>query len=327
MTRIRLDIFLFLCFFILIISCEATEPDPIGQISGVVMDDSLKIPMNGAFINLSINQVADTTDSLGSFYFDSLTVGFDTLTIISTSEIYDTLNNVIDIQKGLQEINISLKWLPCFDDRPTEDTTRQYVSTKIGFDNDYRVLQPVNLNYFYVRFDTSVTDTKRIDSLIHEYNLTFAVNSSGGGEYIYFSERDHYYYTILCVPEGKRPEIYFTPYGKKNFCNFGSEPMVDYSFAVFGDGVAGIFGDLLFTFNDSVTHETIYKFFDQYGLRLIYFDKSTSDLWKDLWVVLVTPKSPMNIMDLMEYIKREDIINQAKISVVGGGFGNVPKCQ
>jgi DNA-binding beta-propeller fold protein YncE len=91
-------------------SCEQpNEPaaDKLGSISGLVLDQATEAPIVGAEVRALINEVADTTDSLGAFLLDSLALGDETL--IVTTPWYDTSYTALYIQDGPQEVTLSPK--------------------------------------------------------------------------------------------------------------------------------------------------------------------------------------------------------------------------
>ena len=232
---------LILFALVLQFACEDEGSPPVtppivlkfGSLSGIVIDSVNGSGYEGAVVISLVNQVTDTTDEAGAFFLDSLMAGTDSILVIS--EIHDSLITVIDINEGANEFAFTPNRLPCFDDRPAEDTTRVYFMPISG---DTIILDP---SLIYVRFDPSIQDTTIIDSLLQKYGLKVSSTGLGplDGEGLS---------GVLCPTNGLRAEYFFTPYGKDNFCNFGADPLVEYSFGIIKSDGSIIFGSISFIF-------------------------------------------------------------------------------
>ena len=98
-----------------------------------------------------------------------------------------------------------------------DDTTRSYTF----WDGSVHYLTP---SYVDVRFAKGTSDSSAL-AIAAKYRLRF---------------RTHWFQStmyVFCVPEGGRAEEVFTPYGKSNVKNFGSEPLVEVAFGLFDNGL------------------------------------------------------------------------------------------
>ena len=176
-----------------------------------------------------------------------------------------------------------------YKNEPVEDTTRIY--TKYVIDVDGTILRTDTMaiysNAVHARFYPWVTDTIKIKELLKKHNLrpVHELNVSNN-----FIEAD------LCVTDNRRAEYHFTPYGKEGFRNFGADSLVEYAFAVFGDGWLIPSGKMVFKFTNETTQTRIDSLFEENGLRLLRISPdypSGSRYW-----ALITPKSKKNVLDL-----------------------------
>ena len=260
------------------------DNDSFGSISGLVLDQETEQPIIGAVVSAIENAVYDTTDSLGLYLLDSLSTGLDT--IVVKTEIYEAHSTIINITSSLQDLNFLLNRLPCFNDRPAEDTTRFYY---MPHSMDTLLLEP---SIIFARFDPQLQDTAIMLNVIREYGLHPLYAESpfivmDGGQYT----------ALLCVPESRRAEYYFTPYGLDNYCNFGSDPMVEYAFGVFNHGWRIIYGRISFDFSSGFTETQIDSFYRVHGLRYLYTRPGSGELGPYYYTV-VTKLSKSNVLDL-----------------------------
>lgn len=220
-------IFLLISTATLSINCEDEPTTPeqprYGSLSGTIIDPGDELPYPGAVVSSLVNPVSDTTDTTGQFFLDSLLTGVDTILVMS--EIHDSLLTVINISEGMNELTLTPDRFPCFTDHPAEDTTRVYRhhASPGG-------ILTLNKSLIYANFSKTYFDSLEIVELAESYGLR---KPSNYGTAVWLGP--DFWHGMFCVPEGTRPEIYFTPWGKENFCNFGSEEGVEYSYAVFGD--------------------------------------------------------------------------------------------
>ena len=254
----------------------------LGQLTGIVMDDSLNQPLRNIFVSLSNNDRTDTTNSSGEFFFDSLKTGAEELRVYSAYT--DSFSTPITLTKGVNQLNYDVKRFPCFDDRPTEDTTRKYNP------DGYEWLMDQNI--FYVRFDSSLKDTSELYQFLDKYNLGIAKNPFGSSTLGYYRNN---FEAVLCIKDGLRPEYYFTPFGKENYCNFGAESNVEYAWAIF-NGPPIFLGQLIIKFQDDINEDIMHDFYKRYGLRHMYTDAT------NFQIVTLTKKSPKNTYDLFRYL-------------------------
>ena len=172
----------------------------------------------------------------------------------------------------------------CIDDQPVEDTTRVYLRPISG---DTLHLCP---DLLYARFyPWASSDTNKILQLLKKYDLERVYN--------YFSYGFENHIGAKLKINKKRAEYYFTPYGKENFCNFGADSLVEYSFGIFYDSIEKIpTGRIGFKFVEFITESQIDSFFNAHGLRFLY---TTPDYPSGKrYVTLITPKAKKNVLDL-----------------------------
>ena len=161
-----------------------------------------------------------------------------------------------------------------------EDTTRVYNLSG----NEY----PISKNIIFARFDTSAIDTGEISLVLNNYGLQL------NGK---FFSLDQQWAATLCVIDSKhRSECYFTPYGKPAIENFGSDPLVEYSFGVFFDGAIRPSGNIDFEIQNGTLQDTLNRFLDTNGLRTLRSVALSDSSF--LLTTLITPKAVMNVLDL-----------------------------
>ncbi len=268
------------------LTCEkqTTFPPPVeqkGTLEGVVKDQDNQQPIGGAFVELLINQVSDTTDTLGSFRLTELIPGMDTLVI--TAAGHDTLYSSIEVAQTNQQLTLFLKQLQTPPDTltciPVEDTSRVYISPNSG--TPMRIYS----HALFARFYPEVTDTNEIKEVLAQYNL----QKTG-----FFFGLDGQWAAYLCITDGTRAECHFTPYGREGFDNFGTHPIVEYAFGVFNEGFISFWGNIWFKFVDGTSQTSIDSLYAANGLRFL---RNASRGRK---VTLITPQAPKNVLDLGE---------------------------
>ncbi len=274
-----------------------------GQIKGVVKDDALNNPIEGAVIYLSINQVSDTTDSLGQFLLDSLYIGTDTLVI--NASYYDLLLIPLNINEGINENSYLMKINSEFGCVPVEDTSKVYIygSNEI----------PIYNKSVWARFSKEITDTLEILPLLQKYKLK--ANN--------FKKEpiSNQWTATLCIMDNALPQCHFTPWGNLNIENFGSSELVDYCFAVVNEGYTVFNGIIYFQFSEGTTNEQIESMYAENGLIAFYQSSS-------LYYAFITRKSKKNPFDLWISMKGKYSFLEL-IALVGpsGGLpsGNKPR--
>jgi len=99
--------------FVLLSACEDEVTPPTtttiieyGSVSGIVVDSQTDEPIAGARVEALLNQIADTTDSLGEYFLDSLHLGDESITVIS--EFFESQFLEINITPDLQTVNVSM---------------------------------------------------------------------------------------------------------------------------------------------------------------------------------------------------------------------------
>ena len=299
---------LILFVFVLHSACEDEVTPPTlkyGSLSGTVIDAEKGSGYEGAVVISLLNLVTDTTDSAGEFFLDSLLTGSDSILVMS--EIHDSLITVLDISEGSNEFAFTPKRLPCFDDRPAEDTTRVYLRPVSG-----SILELVP-SLVFARFDTSIKDSLEVLEFISKYGLKVAseeiINGlAAPGWSGFFSS------TV-----GLRAEYYFTPYGKDNFCNFGADPLVDYAFGVFNSGYIRVSGTITIAFLNGTPEAIADSLIKSNGLRLLR--RSLSLPGDDFnYKTVLTKSSKKNVLDLGIKLENEKLIN---FFIMGIGSGTI----
>lgn len=135
-----------LLLIILQLKCDKESPikpptSNTGSIYGIVIDALTNLPVSDAILVAVQNQVADTTDSLGSFALMDLSIGQETLT--TDAEGYETNNKVVEVKSDSQWIEIILNRIA--------ENLYLYVSTAGGNDLfivDVDSMQKVDSLYF-----------------------------------------------------------------------------------------------------------------------------------------------------------------------------------
>lgn len=196
---------------------------------------------------------------------------------------------------------------PCINDQPVEDTTRVYFHPTT-LDTIY--LEPYQL---YVKFNPTATDTNLLNALLKKYNLYNRYNKIG---------RVGEQYEAYLEPKNKRAEYFFTPYGKKNFCNFGSDSLVEYSFGLFWSKNSGSFhpdGRITFKFHDGTSEAKIDSFFMANGLRFWY---KRPDIPAGIkYTTCILPAAPKNVIDLGLELKNVQFVDRC---IVGIAYALLP---
>jgi hypothetical protein len=170
---------------------------------------------------------------------------------------------------------------PCIDNQPVEDTTRVYL---FPLSRDTLRIFP---KMVFARFYPWVKDTTKIMQLLEKYHLRLHGSLDG---------LDQQLAAWLCITNGRRAEYYFTPYGKEDFCNFGADSLVEYSFGVFNNGRATPSGNIDFRFVDDTPQARIDSLFAANGLRFLF---TSPDFPTGKWYrTLVTPRAKKNAIDL-----------------------------
>jgi hypothetical protein len=289
-------------------SCEKTTTEPPaeskGMAYGTVTSEVLQQPIEGAVVQALKNQAMDTTDSMGSFRLNSLTLGPDTLKV--TAKYYETSFKVIQVTTDSQQVTFALNAgsdLGCI---PVEDTGRVYVSPFSGM--------PIEIypKAVFARFYPWVTDTNQIKPVLDQYNLKTVLGS--------FLGLDNQWAAYLCINDNRRAECHFTPYGKTGFDNFGANPLVEYAFAVFTEGSFGPVGNISFLFIDGTHQSTIDSLFNANGLRFLRTIPHPSG--RLLYITMITPQAPMNILDLSEDLKSLPYVELLDVNAFINGIPN-----
>lgn len=110
------------------------------------------------------------------------------------------------------------------------------------------------------------------------------------------SSLDQQLIAFLCIDSNQRAEYKFTPYGRKGFCNFGADSLVEYAFGVFSSGYVFPDGSITFKFVDGTPAQRIDSLFQINGLRLLHTAPDVPS-GGTLYVALVTPQSGENVID------------------------------
>ena len=116
-----------------------------------------------------------------------------------------------------------------------DDTTREYKSRGGTIYN-------LNTSYVFARFTKETTDTVAV-ALANQYGLKRKFHAAG--------------VWVFCVPEGRRAEEYFTPYGKPEKQTFGSDSLVEVAYAIFENGSFGYVDELIVEFDSTITQTSI----------------------------------------------------------------------
>jgi hypothetical protein len=103
---------------------------------------------------------------------------------------------------------------------------------------------------------------------------------------------------VFCVPEGKRAEQFFTPYGKAQVQSFGSEPLVEVAYGIFYDGSFGYLDDFIVEFDSLVTRSAIDSINSLYHVVIDTTFVIAERLW---YVLLVTKQSPYSSFDMSNF--------------------------
>lgn len=186
----------------------------------------------------------------------------------------------------------------CINDQPVEDTTRVYLHP---VSRDTLWLCPKRL---FVRFFPWVTDTNKIINLLNKYELQRNPD--------FFATRYDQITAKLDIKR-KRAEYYFTPYGKEGFCNFGSDSLVEYSFGIFDNDYRYPSGEIVFKFNEGITHSQIDSFFNANGLRFL---NARPDYPSGIrYWTLITPHSKKNVLDLGYELQFDPLINICSVVI------------
>jgi len=170
---------------------------------------------------------------------------------------------------------------PCIDDQPVEDTTRVYLWPRT------RDTLKIHPKMIYAAFYPWVTDTAQIEQLVEKHGLRF---------YRPLSSYKRQLTALLCITDGRRPEYYFTPYGKEGFCNFGADSLVEYAFGVFDQGKTTLSGHIIFTFDDTIPGARIDSLIQAHNLRFVHISPDFPS-GKRYWT-MVTPQTEKNVLDL-----------------------------
>jgi len=301
---------LILFAFVLQSACDDEISPPtvqkFGSLSGIVIDSVKGSGYEGAVVSSLVNQISDTTDAAGEFFLDSLLTGVDSILVMS--EIHDSLITVLDINEGPNEFAFTPERLPCFNgDRPAEDTTRVYQFPTTGSTTD------VHPYLIYATFDTSIKDSIKVLELALKYDLKKA------SERIVHGLEGPSWSGFFCSTVGLRAEYYFTPYGRDNFCNFGADSLVDYSFGVFDGGRSWVRGAIQITFLTGTPEATADSLIESYGLR--FLGRSFPRTGKDPgYNTLVTKRAKKNVLDLGFDLKDEELID---FFILGRSFGGL----
>lgn len=295
---------------ITILNCEKTStngPPPAeskGIVYGTVTSEVLQQPIEGAVVQTLKNQAMDTTDTMGGFRLNSLALGPDTLKV--TAKYYETPFKVIQVTTDSQQVAFALNAASDLGCIPVEDTGRVYLSPFSGL--------PIEIypKAVFARFYPWVTDTNQIKPVLDQYNLKTVPGS--------FFGLDNQWAAYLCINDNRRAECHFTPYGKTGFDNFGTNPLVEYAFAVFTEGSFGPVGNISFLFIDGTHQSTIDSLFNANGLRFLRTIPHPSG--RLLYITIITPQAPMNILDLSEDLKSLPYVELLDVNAFINGIPN-----
>lgn len=272
---------LFVYFLIAGWSCQETvspESEPTySTLTGTVLNTDFYFPVQDAEVTLLRQDRTSLTDSAGVFFLDSLETGIDTIRV--SAAYYDTLYVIEDIIDSVETMDFSLTVDEDMGCLPVEDTNRVYYAP-------YRSTPlEISTEAIYARFYPEVNDTNQILEVLDEHNLQV---------YRGFGFRKGQYVATLCITDGRRPECHFTPYGKEGWDNFGSNPLVEYSFLLF-DGTYHVHGYVTFVISPGTPQERVDSLFSANGLRLI---DAQERFYGTFYRTSITPKAKKNVLDL-----------------------------
>ncbi|MDP2883793.1 MAG: hypothetical protein Q8P51_02075 [Ignavibacteria bacterium] len=155
-----------------------------------------------------------------------------------------------------------------------DDTTREY-KTWDG------TVYELSRSYVFARFVEGTADSVAF-AIASNYGLRRRFHAGG--------------VWVFCVPEGRRAEEFFTPYGKPKNQTFGNEELVDVAYAVFQDGLFGYLDELLVQFDSTVARTQIDSINSLYSVVVNRTFAIAERPWYNL---RLTKKSPYACFDMI----------------------------
>lgn len=287
-----------LFIFLVLVNCERA---PTGDghklenvtLKGMVFEAETQIPVAGARVELLIQGLTDSTNAAGFFQFDSLKPGSDSLRVSVYN--YDDLMSEVELDKEVVEADYHLGVPPC-GERLVEDTNRVYeYPYTIGYEPNIG-----SSTGLYIRFDPASNDTALMRAVAADYGLELKS-----------LEIEHQQWASLaCIKDGRRPEYYFTPFGKSGYCNFATEPIVEYCFGLFDGNIGFYSGELYILFKSNLTQVQIDSFAAVNGLRFqwVHPDQRIS--------FVVTRNAKLNVADLSLFLW-DDLLTESVLPNYG----------
>lgn len=188
-------------------------------------------------------------------------------------------------------------WEPFYHPELVEDTTRIWMTPQ----GDTLSIYPKAL---YARFYPWVTDTNQILALLEKHHLHLPARPtwrpSQYGETTYYD-------MWLCVPDNRRAEYHFTPYGRDDLDNFGADSLVEYCFAMFSEGMSAPNGRIILEFSENTPQARIDSLFDANGLRFMHVQPAA---YRDHYTAFITRSAKRNVLDLACYLKRLPFVRE-----------------
>ena len=172
-------------------------------------------------------------------------------------------------------------WKPYDHPELAEDTTRVWLTTR---GDTLHIYPKALVAYFY----PWIQDTNEVWALLDKHHLRPLTNRVSS----LLKDRK----LTLCVTDDRRAEYHFTPYGRPDFENFGSDSLVEYAFGVFNKGYGYYNGTIMLRFEDHLSQTTIDSFFVANGLRFLYTYQDYPSGTK--YYTFITPRAPRNLLDL-----------------------------
>ena len=163
----------------------------------------------------------------------------------------------------------------------------------------------------FVAFDTTVAD-QEIEILFTEYGLTQKAFQLHGPDV-----RAEFKTFAMYVPEGKRPEEFFTFYGQETDCGLGNQDIVEFATPVFwafpelpGDSSIVILTNEFTAKIDTTmtTIDEITTFSQKYNVNVIGFLPYS----RPIVVLRVTKDSPYNALDMANFFHELEFIEWAE---------------
>ncbi len=297
------NLVLYFLIFLTIISCDKNdppvEPEQKVVVIGTVLDAEWQTPVPDAEVLLQGKNTL--SDSNGVFMLANLDAGTEQVTVSHLH--YDTLRLELNLSGDTLKSDLNLlKEIPsCI---LTTDTNRLYPHQE----ND-TVFFRVAKGMVYVNFSPEVSDTNTCINVIQQYIGTEA-------HWEPFLNYGGRWTTFICLPPGKQPECYFTPFAQRWINNFGNQPEVEYCFGVFGEdrNHANMVteGRISVNFVEQITETQIDNFEREYGLSFFFRTPLIGD-WENGY--FITKNSPADDFGLIEVIG-----NDARVDYVFSSY-------